>query len=244
LNGNIILPNGRRTKGELFNDESVQKIINPVLHIFDDHVKYPRTYHLPFSGSRTNDDRTLKDCSMFEGKEVILTEKMDGENTSIYPDYYHARSLQNESHPSRSWIKNFAAEIGWEIPTGWRLCGENLYAKHALKYDDLDSYFYLFSIWNEENYCLPWDEMMEYAEILGLTTVPVLWRGIWDEKKVLSIAENLDTSVHEGFTVRIVDGFSYGAFRTSIAKYVRKNHIADTVHNWKMKPVVPNGLKL
>jgi hypothetical protein len=35
----------------------------------------------------------------------------------------------------------------------------------------------VFSIWNEQN-ALSWDETVEWAELLGLFTVPVLWRGI------------------------------------------------------------------
>ena len=83
--GNLILPNGRRTKGPLFHDESVQKVLAPVLHLFDDYVKYPRTYHLPFSPGTTKDDRVLKDCSNFFGKEVVVLTKMDGENC-LHPD--------------------------------------------------------------------------------------------------------------------------------------------------------------
>ena len=39
----------------------------------------------------------------------------------------------------------------------------------------------LFSVWNELNVCLSWDETEEWAQRLGLVTVPVLYRGIWDE---------------------------------------------------------------
>ena len=241
--GNIILPNGQRVKGELFFDESVQKIIKPYLSSFTDYIKYPRTYHLPFSASKTNDDRTLVNCSQFEGKEVVILEKMDGENTSIYSDYVHARSLENDSHPSRAWVKNFASRVGWELPTGWRICGENLFAKHAIPYEDLESFFYLFSIWNDKNFCLSWDETLDYAKILEIAVVPTLWRGIWDEDKANEIAENLDTERQEGFVVRITDGYEYGAFRESTAKYVRKNHVADGAHNWKMQAVIKNGVK-
>lgn len=241
--GNIILTNKQRVKGELFSDESVQKIIKPYLNLFTDYVKYPRTYHLPFSASRTNDDRTLSDCSQFFNKEVVITEKLDGENSSIYNGYFHARSLENDSHPSRAWIKNFASNISWEIPQGWRICGENLYAKHSIGYDNLESYFYMFSIWNENNYCLSWDETIEYGEILGIQHVPVIWRGIFDENLVRSLPEKLDLEKVEGFVVRCVDGFPYGAFRKNLAKYVRKGHVAETAHNWKMQMVVPNKLK-
>ncbi len=57
--GNIILANGQRMKGELFWDESVQIVLKDVLNTFTDWIKYPRTYHLPWSGSVGKDDRKL-----------------------------------------------------------------------------------------------------------------------------------------------------------------------------------------
>lgn len=78
--GNIILANGNRLKGELFFDESVQKIIKEKLPLFVDYVKYPRTHHFPWSGNINDDDRVMTDLSRFEGRRVIVTEKLDGEN--------------------------------------------------------------------------------------------------------------------------------------------------------------------
>jgi hypothetical protein len=45
---NIVMPDGTRIKGELFHDESVQKVLTAggALSLFRDRVKYPRTYHL------------------------------------------------------------------------------------------------------------------------------------------------------------------------------------------------------
>lgn len=144
--GDVILPNGQRMKGPLFDDESVQKILatGPHLSDYTDYCKYPRSYHLPWSEGKTKDDRTIPDCSQFEGKEVVVTVKLDGENTSIYPDYIHARSIDGRNHWSRSWVKNLQGRIGYQLDQGWRICGENLYAKHSIKYDDLEDYFYVF----------------------------------------------------------------------------------------------------
>lgn len=71
--GNIILANGNRLRGELFYDASVQKIMGeglidgmPVLDLFTNRVKYPRTHHLPWSQGQTEDDRVLTDLSAFE----------------------------------------------------------------------------------------------------------------------------------------------------------------------------------
>jgi hypothetical protein len=242
--GNIINPNGTRTKGELFNDESVQKVLKAggVLDQFKPYVKYPRTYHLPWSPGLTDDDRMLPSTKIFEGREVIITEKMDGENTTLYRDYMHARSLDEDHHESRGWVKKLHAEICYHIPDGWRICGENLYALHSVGYQELSSYFLVFSIWDDNNTCLSWDDTVMYAAVLGLETVPLIYRGMWDEQFVRGIGTTTDTKNHEGFTVRIADSFPYGAFRKSIAKWVRKGHV-QTTHNWKMRTVVKNGLR-
>jgi len=42
--------------------------------------KFPRIYHVPWSPNLQNDDRRHPDMSIFEGREVVVTEKMDGEN--------------------------------------------------------------------------------------------------------------------------------------------------------------------
>ena len=108
--GNPILPDGRRMRGELFFDESVQKALAPVLDRFLQYVKYPRTWHLPWSPGATKDDRVLPDTAHFNSQEVVVTVKMDGENTTLYPDYLHARSLDSRNHPSRNWIKNLHSQ--------------------------------------------------------------------------------------------------------------------------------------
>ena len=65
-------------------------------------VKYPRTAHLPWSPGATADDIYQGKLSSFEGKYVVVTEKMDGENTTLYRDYMHARSVDSRFHPSRN----------------------------------------------------------------------------------------------------------------------------------------------
>ena len=242
--GNILNPDGTRTKGELFNDESVQKVLKSggVLPLFRSYVKYPRTYHLPWSPGLTDDDRMLPSTKVFEGKMVLITPKMDGENTTMYRDYLHARSLEEEHHESRGWVKKLHADICWNIPEGWRICGENLYAQHSIVYPSLPSYFMVFSIWDENNTCLSWDDTVEYAGVLGLTTVPTIYRGIWNENLVRSLGDKIDTEHQEGFVVRILDSFPYGSFRKSVAKWVRKGHV-QTTHNWKMRTVIKNGLR-
>lgn len=243
--GDTVLPNGQRTKGEMFYDESVQKILKEagVLNLYTDYVKYPRTYHLSFSPGVNDDDRVLRDSSNFDGKRVIATIKMDGEQTSMYSNYIHARSIDSRNHPSRNWVKNFWSTIKHDIPEGYRICGENLYAQHSIVYSDLESYFYGFSIWNERNVCLSWDETLEYFNLLGIKHPPVIYDGIWDEKRIKGLwNESMWDSV-EGFVVRLAEAYPYSQFKNSIAKYVRKGHIQTTKHWMHGQPIIPNKLK-
>jgi hypothetical protein len=166
--GNLLLPNGTRLRGELFYDGSVQKILaaGGVLGLFTNRVRYPRTYHLPWSPGMAEEDRVLASTAAFEGKEVVVTVKMDGEQTTLYRDYLHSRSLEWRGHSSRSWVANLHGQMGWKIPEGWRICGENLYARHSIEYRPLLSYLLLFPVWNEGNVCLPWAETLEWAALL------------------------------------------------------------------------------
>jgi hypothetical protein len=251
--GNPILETGRRLKGELFEDASVQKILaqGHVLSLFDDHVKYPRTWHLPWSPGVTKDDRVQHDLSGFVNVPLVITEKMDGENTTLYRDYIHARSLEYNSHPSRNWVKKLHNEKGFDIPRGWRVCGENLYAKHSIKYTDLASYFQVFSVWNEHNICLSWDETEEWAKLLGFETVPwIAGATIFELKNVESIIKHnvMAYQIHihnremEGYTVRLANEFSYRDFSRSILKYVRHNHVQTHGH-WMRSLIEVNELR-
>lgn len=210
------------------------------------YTKYPRSLHLPWSQSINNDDKVLLNVDCFKDKEVIVTTKMDGENTTMYSNYIHARSIDSRSHPSRNWVKNYWNSIKSDIPKSFRLCGENLYAQKSIRYENLDSYFMLFSIWSiwdDKNVCLSWKDTIEWAELLGVEVVPVLYEGIFDETLIKSLWDESKWDTMEGYVVRLADSFPYSAFSKSIAKFVRKNHVQTTKHNWQTQPVIPNGLK-
>lgn len=242
--GDVVLPNGNRMKGPLFFDDSVQKILKqgPYFDRYINYIKYPRTKHCVWSQGQTKDDKTLENMQHFENKEVVVTEKYDGENTQIYKDYIHARSIDGRDHWSRPWVKNLQAKIGYEIPDGWRLAGENLYAKHSIKYSGLKSYFYLFSIWDDTNFCLSWDETVEYASILGLETVPVIYRGIYDEKAIRALYHDSKREKMEGYVIRLADGFKYLDFSKSLCKYVRSSHVDPSNHHWMFTATEKNEL--
>lgn len=200
---------------------------------------YPRTRHLPWSPGATADDLRVTDLSGLCGREVVVTEKLDGENTTLYADGLHARSLDSAHHPSRTWVKALQARIGHAVPAGWRVCGENMFARHSLAYDDLDSFFYGFSVWDADGRCLGWDRTVELLRGLGVPVPRVLWRGVFDEKALRAL--RLDLGRQEGYVVRVVDGFAADEFGARVAKWVRAGHVRTDTH-WMHAAVVENGL--
>lgn len=241
--GNMVLSNGTRLKGEMFYTEQVQKILKSadLLNIFTKYIKYPRTFHLPHS-HMSDDDKRLVDDSIFLNKNVVVTIKMDGENTTMYNDYIHARSINSGDHPSRDRVKGIWGSIKYMLDDDLRLCGENMYAKHTIEYNNLTSYFLLFSVWHQD-ICLSWQETIEFANLLGLQTVPVLYQGIYD----LDVIENLfkEHPTAEGYVVRLVDSFRYYQFKNSTAKYVKPKFLEDLKKqsgHWQTKKVIPNKL--
>lgn len=242
--GNPVLADGRRLKGELFYDESVQKALNQggVLDRFSSLVKYPRTHHLPWSDGVNSDDRVIDSLDAFIGQRVIVTEKMDGENTTLYCDNLHARSVDGRSHPSRNWVKQLWSRISADIPEGWRVCGENLYAKHSISYTELPTYFMGFSVWNERNICLGWDETQEWFSLLGITSVPVLYDGVFDEKIIRALWDDSAKERSEGYVLRLAAPIAYGDFRRKFAKFVRKGHVQTSKHWMHGQRIEPNQL--
>jgi len=216
-------------------------------------LKYPRTYHLPTSPGLASDDRRIPDLSVFDGQRVIVTEKMDGESTTLTRERTYARSVDSGYHPSRDWLRAFHAGRAADIPTGWRISGEYLYARHSVAYtrdggNPLRSFFYGFGVWDEYNDFLDWDAAVEMLAMLDIETVPVLYDGVFDAAVIARVAEGLDTSRQEGFVVRLADRLPYpdgsgdaGRFFQAIAKWVRPGHVTSERH-WSAGPVVPNEL--
>lgn len=236
--GNVITQIGR-SPGPLFYDPNVQKILGEagLLGIFVKWVKYPRTPHLPWS-SGTSDDRILSSIAHFENQELVVTEKMDGENTTLYRDHIHARSLDSRNHPSRNWVKSFWSKIAHEIPEGWRVCGENLFARHTLEYQDLPSFFLGFSVWDSDNMCLSWDDTLEWFKLLGIEPVPQLARGFLTTEYFKALVHHSD---QEGYVVRKAGSFRFREFGRSVAKYVCPSFEPNT-HHWMHQKVTPNSM--
>jgi hypothetical protein len=168
-----------------------------------------------------------------------------------YPRTLH---LPWSYHPTRTWVQNLQSKIGWEIPEGWRICGENLAGRHAIKYRNLPSYFFAFSVWDENNICLSWDDTVAYCKMLGLELAPVMMRVTFDERLNDLLDKNSDIALScipsppsfsneiEGYVIRIADSFTYDEFSKSVAKYVRADHVDPTNTHWRRAAIETNDL--
>lgn len=178
---------------------------------------------------------------------VVITGKIDGENfTGYYDGDSHARSLDSNNHASRNYAKSLWGKVSHELPKGWRVCAENVYAKHSIKYNHLSSYLLVFSIWDETNTCLDWETTELWCNLLGLQTVPLIYVGKMPSQESLDALyqfwENSRKDPVEGYVVRNEQGFHYNDSETNIAKYVRKNHVQTDEH-WMTQAIVPNELE-
>lgn len=200
-------------------------------------VKYPRTPHLPFSPGATSDDKHItKETLAYlqSGIDLVVSEKFDGGNLTFGrgDKSFFARSLDSGTHSWDTKAKALWAKIRWDIPEGWRISGESLYARRSVAYENLEDIYLVFGIWDETNTLLDWDSMVEYASLLGLSTVSVLYRGSDFKEAVTAWEKVRDTQSSEGFVLRSAGRIAYEEFGTNFAKWVRANHVT-TDASWR-----------
>lgn len=202
--------------------------------------KYGRTFHLPISPGATSDDKIMSSLDGLMVKDLVVTEKMDGENTTLHAGGSHARSPDSRYHPSRDWLKAFAAGISPYLAEDERIVGENLYARHSVAYDALPSYFLGFA-WIVEDEVQTWDLTQARFEELGIQPVPTLYRGPFRQALFDDLARALDFSRQEGFVARIADSFAEAEMPRRVGKYVREGHVQSEIH-WMKAELTPNRL--
>ncbi len=212
-------------------------------------MKYPRTYHLPYSPGATKDDKKLVGdwFKYYNGKNIVITSKLDGENTAMTANDIYARS---HGAPTRSpWTRNL-----WDPSDGlyWKIkgligpneivYGENLYAEHSIHYDKLTAYWHMFAANDGINW-YSWDDVEMLASLLDVPTVPVLYRGtIVSERELRALVDYFTVQpsaygeTREGVVIRVADEFPVDEFSNYVCKWVRPNHVTTDEHwtkNWK-----------
>lgn len=216
--------------------------------------KFPKTHHFDFSKSVNLDDMVSTNFNHLIGEEIVLLEKLDGENTSIYKNDWHARSLDSHYNYTRSYIKQMYETIRYLIPENINsLIGENVSYYHSIEYNNLLGFFYMFQASDNDNNYISYDELLGLADELDLPTPRELYRGVFDIKKIKIISEKINNEIKsdigssiEGFVMRPVVRFPIADYNKYTAKYVRPGHVqpnvGDSITHW-LKNTYPNKLK-
>jgi len=213
--------------------------------------KYPRTWHLPFSPGGTNDDKRLINTDQFLNVIVSITEKMDGSNVCLERDNVYARSHgQPPVHISFDMLKSVHARVKHKIPKNWQVFGEWMFAKHSIKYNNLPHYLLLFAIRDiESGKWLKYDQVILFSRKIGVGIVPLLYVGSY--KTAQNLKRDIESwteqeSVYgtecEGIVIRLAREYSDEEFPTSVAKWVRPDHV-QTDRHWKNQKLIKNELK-
>ena len=218
-------------------------------------MKYPRTYHVPFSPGATKDDKKLKDgwFEYYRGKEIVFTEKLDGENSCLCQKGVFARSHGAETRSP--WSINLWGDNGlyWKvkglIDDDLLIFGENLYGEHSIHYEKLRDYFHVFACYNETtDKWWSWDDVKFVSKVLGVPHVPTLWRGIAESedqiRELIIQTMNMPSAygnTKEGVVIRLANEFDGEDFTNYVCKYVRANHVQTDEHwtrNWKKAELI------
>lgn len=213
--------------------------------------KYNRTLHLPWSEGVTKDDKIAKDINSLIDTEIVISEKIDGSNSSLESIGCFARTHAGPpTHLSFDGLKAFHAQIKHLIPNNIQLFGEWAFAVHSIKYSSLPNYFLLFNV--RDNNSLSWlsiDEVIQWANVIGAPTTPILFRGVVkSENELKNIVKNLVIQpsacgdIKEGIVIRVANTFADENFSKCVAKWVRKDHVTTEDH-WKNQSIIKNGLK-
>src|SRR5580698_5681573 len=219
-----------------------------------DTPKYNRTFHFPFSPGASSDDKIATSMEKLIGAPIVLTEKVDGSNTSLEAGGCYARTHASApTHKSFDLLKAFHATIKQEIGSNTQLFGEWCYAKHSIEYTELPGYFLLFNV-RYLNYTLDladwasWEEVEMWAQDIGVPTVPVLFKGqVSSEKELQELVQSFMIQpsacggIREGVVARIAATFNELEFSTSVQKCVRANHVQTSEH-WKDQEIIRNKL--
>lgn len=211
---------------------------------------FPVISHLPWSPGITESELATSKteiASFLVGQNVVITEKMDGENITMYNDAMHSSGPHAEMREeSYDWIQQYLNDNGWKVPIRIRVCGEHMYARHNISYDNLESFFLVHSVWHDK-VCFGWDETKRVAGDMGMVMVPTLWEGkIENYKHLIDLTEEFITDDMEGLVVRLTRPLTH-SFKSrkrpimGMYKYIRAAELPDREH-WTTGPLFPNNL--
>ena len=204
--------------------------------------KYPRTPYSPWSAGNPH-SRPAADMTRFIGREIVITEKLDGSNTLLHQGQASPRSADSAS--ASPWIAMARKHHAWKtfpLPE-LQLYGEDIYGIHAIEYAPVpeNATFYLFAA-RENDAWLSWDAVAALARNLDLPTVPLLHRGTPEtlrelrrEAEALMRQPSAIGNEKEGIVIRIAGSFPASEFDRSVCKMVRPGHVQPAAGHWSSR---------
>lgn len=224
-------------------------------------MKFPRTYHLPWSPNKGKDDKVHSDVSFLLNRPIVITEKIDGENQCWTYTNFHVRSEDSDGGVLRSFSKNLWASKRYLLQPGKFYFVEDISNEHTIKYPNQNNKVFLIAVCDtsEPNTMtwLNWDEILYEANEIGLPTVPELYTGILTNQVSLAkITKELallkpttlggkleyfelmtpkvpDEYRMEGVVVRPCEDFT--DYTANTAKFVREKHVLENSEHWQQK---------
>jgi hypothetical protein len=124
--------------------------------------KYNRTNHLPYSPGSTNDDRISNSVSTLLGIEIVITEKLDGENTGMKDEGVYARSHAEftTSGWSREVRQLHKVKVEGQLEKVC-FCSEKTW-KASIQLNITISILFLYFLTMNDNW-IPWYQVEEYS---------------------------------------------------------------------------------
>lgn len=186
------------------------------------HEQFPKIPHLPWSSYVQEDDIIqmglyhIKSC-----ESVIVTEKMNGGCVSFTSDGVYDKNMHKIDGGDTDHLKKMYTDRLYKIPENMRIIGENLFLRRSIYYDSLPDYFLVFAMFLDD-ICLSWDAVVAQSILWELKTVPILYRGPYDEDKIHDCWTGVSKcgGVQEGYVIRNTNGFFIDVFNKSVLKYV------------------------
>ena len=213
-------------------------------------LKYPRTPYWPYSPGTSGDDGELADPTLFAGRPIVVSEKLDGGNTLLHRGQVYARSVFAPS--TGKWMAMVKKHHAWKVtePDVF-LYGEDIYGVHSIEYDPVPEAetFYAFALRDAEGCFSSFREMVSYAEEREIPVVPTLFEGTFPEVRDLrdfvSRAHAKPSALggaREGVVIRAARAFPAQEFPDNVCKSVRAGHVQSEEHwskNWRACRIAP-----
>jgi ATP-dependent RNA circularization protein (DNA/RNA ligase family) len=182
---------------------------------------------------------------------VDVEEKLDGTNCGIariqkgFELQKRRAQIGTAEHEVYGFFRNWA----WsnysnliQIPVGFVVYVEVMFAVHSIFYDSLDDYIKVFDVWDGQRY-LNREERTTFTQGLGLSQVPLVIRGHFKLDELYGLIPSLSAygPIAEGIVVK---RYPPGQFlRGKVVRPEFIKMIEDSGEHWSKQPLRKNLLE-